>query len=177
MNLKKVEKKAYSLLNEFNITEPYVPVKEIANGLGIDVVYENFDSDISGMLYRNEEEKEYIIGVNLAHGLNRQRFTIAHELGHFLLHKGEATHFDRGGFRVNYRNSLSSTASNKEEIEANAFAAALLMPEEFLIQAVEDKLSHGIDISNDEEEVTEIADLFKVSSQALAIRLGKLGYI
>ncbi|QMV42666.1 ImmA/IrrE family metallo-endopeptidase [Cohnella cholangitidis] len=178
MNLKKVERLAYSILEEFKITEPHVPIRNIAKELGISVIDEDFsDSDISGMLFRDEEENINIIGVNSSHSKNRQRFTIAHEVGHFLLHKGETTHFDRGAFRVNYRNSLSSTATNKEEIEANTFAAAILMPEHFIIPAIEQKLSDGLDISDDINEIGEIAELFRVSPQALYIRLGKLGYI
>lgn len=52
-----------------------------------------------------------------------------------MLHKGQTTHFDTGPFTaVNYRNSLSSTVTVREEIEANSFAAALLMPEKFVHQ-------------------------------------------
>jgi Zn-dependent peptidase ImmA (M78 family) len=179
MNLKKVEKMAYSLLDEFDITEPHVPVRSIARKLGIKVVNEEFDSDISGMLYRNSKKKVNIIGVNTLHGKNRQRFTIAHEIGHYLLHEGDTTHFDRGAFKVNFRNSLSSMATNREEIEANAFAAALLMPEHFIVKEIDDKLYQGLDISSEdyEEEVQDIAKLFKVSPQALYIRLGNLGYV
>jgi Zn-dependent peptidase ImmA (M78 family) len=179
MNLKKVERLAYSVLEEFHITEPHVPIRTIAKELGISVIDEKFnDSDISGMLFRDENKKVNIIGVNSSHSPNRQRFTIAHELGHFLLHKGETNHFDRAGvFRVNYRNSVSSTATNNEEIEANTFAAAILMPEHFIMPAIEQKLSDGLDISDDSDEISEIAELFKVSSQALYFRLSKLGYV
>lgn len=179
MNLKKVERLAYSILDDFDITKPHVPIKRIAKNLGISVIDEDFnDSDISGMLFRDENKDISIIGVNSSHSPNRQRFTIAHEIGHFLMHKGETTHFDRvGAFRINYRNGVSSTATSKDEIEANAFAAAILMPEHFIIPAVEQKLSYGVDISDDIDEIGDIAKLFKVSSQSLYIRLGKLGYV
>ncbi|USK87293.1 ImmA/IrrE family metallo-endopeptidase [Peribacillus asahii] len=53
------------------------------------------------------------ISVNKNHSRQRQRFTIAHELGHFLLHKGTAIHVDRN-FRVNFRNGASSQATDLE---------------------------------------------------------------
>ncbi|BBI34953.1 ImmA/IrrE family metallo-endopeptidase [Cohnella abietis] len=179
MNLKKVERLANTVLEEFKITAPHVPIREIAKDLGVHVIDEKFnDSDISGMLFRDENKKLNVIGVNSSHSPNRQRFTIAHELGHFLLHKGETNHFDRAGtFKVNYRNSVSSTATSKEEIEANTFAAAILMPEHFLVPIIEQRLSDGLDISDDSDEISEIASQFKVSTQALYFRLSKLGYV
>ena len=66
----------------------------------------------------------------------RQRFTIAHELGHRALHPGRELILDVP-VRVNLRDKTSSMASDIEEIEANAFAATLLMPE----QMIRDQLS------------------------------------
>ena len=65
-----------------------------------------------------------------------------------------------------------------EEVEANAFAAALLMPKQFLMEAIQEKLDGEIDLLNNEsKQFTEIAEQFKVSQQALFIRLGKIGVI
>lgn len=176
MNLKKAEKVAYSLLEEHAVSQPEVPIEKIIKDLKINLVYEPLDADISGFLFRDETTGKSIICVNENHTTNRKRFTIAHELGHFLLHNGsEDTHIDRG-FTINFRNSISSQAINKREIEANAFAAALLMPEELLIPAVLEKLENGVDIV-DESGLKDIAKKFKVSEHALCIRLGKLGYL
>ncbi|CAG7650333.1 hypothetical protein PAESOLCIP111_06054 [Paenibacillus solanacearum] len=177
MNINKAEKKAEQLLNKLNIHEVPIPVEEIAKNLNIHVQYQPFEGELSGLLFRNEDESEVIIGVNSSHSVNRQRFTIAHELGHFLLHKGNEMHVDRG-FKLNFRDENSSKAINPEEVEANAFAAALLMPKQFLIEAVQEKLDGEIDLLNNEsKQFTEIAEQFKVSQQALFIRLGKIGVI
>ena len=61
------------------------------------------------MLVRSDDN-EAVIGVNSAHHINRQRFTIAHELGHFCLHKGKDVHIDRS-FRVNRRDKRSAQAN------------------------------------------------------------------
>lgn len=56
------------------------------------VRYSPFEGELAGMLVRGDGQ--IVIGVNSLHPLNRQRFTIAHECGHLLLHKGEF-HVDR----------------------------------------------------------------------------------
>jgi Zn-dependent peptidase ImmA (M78 family) len=91
---------------------------------------------------------------------NRQRFTIAHELGHLLLHKDEV-HIDRA-----FRNSISSQAIDANEIEANRFAAELLMP--FHLLKNED--ISNIDVE-DESSLRDLARKFKVSLQAMTLRV------
>lgn len=97
----------------------------------------------------------------------RQRFTIAHELGHFLLHEGITNHVDRS-YRVNFRSAESSQATNVEEIEANYFAASILMPK------------HMLDARNAEEAldndamVGALAREFHVSRLAMSLRLANL---
>jgi len=174
MRLDQVEKRAYKLLDDLQIRNAPVPVDEIAERLGIQIVYEPFDGELSGVLYR--EGQDVIIGVNASHPSNRKRFTIAHEIGHFLLHKGNEIHIDRN-FRLNFRDNSSSTATNREEIEANAFAAALLMPEQWVMNSVLEKIETGKDLLHDEDELealTDLANHFRVSKQSLLIRLGKL---
>ncbi len=63
----------------------------------------------------------------------RQRFTIAHELGHFFLHRASSTVFVDAA-PIFFRDESSSNGSQREEIEANAFAAELLMPEDAIRQ-------------------------------------------
>ncbi|MFZ7947254.1 MULTISPECIES: ImmA/IrrE family metallo-endopeptidase [Bacillaceae] len=170
---KKIEQKANELLKMFEIDEIPIPVYEIANNLGIIVQEEELEGEMSGILLRDIDKT--IIGVNSKHYPNRKRFTIAHELGHFVMHKGNPVHIDRT-FRVNFRDKNSSLANNIDEIEANAFAAALLMPEKKIKQVVNKKLKQGIDIE-ESDELASIADMFKVSKQSLLIRLFKLGLI
>ncbi len=72
------------------------------------------------------------------------------------------------------RDTHSSEGTNVREIEANLFAAELLMPEEFLMRDV--KRVCLLDLL-DEEAVKELAQQYKVSAQAMTIRLTTLGYL
>ena len=153
-----------SLLAKYAIERGRVPVEKIAVGEGNTVRKKKLEDDVSGFLLQTREGK--IIGVNGSQSVVRQRFTIAHELGHSKLHELEAIHVDHG-FRIDYRNHESSRGKNTLEKEANYFAAGLLMPESFLQADLADKL---IDM-NDEELVDRLATKYEVSSQAMSYRL------
>lgn len=172
--IKWAEKKAYQLLDRLNISTIPIPVEDIAKMLDIVIIREEFDDHLSGMLYRDNFHT--IIGVNSNHLEPRQRFTIAHEIGHFIMHEGEQVHIDEN-FRVHFRDITSSLATNMNEIEANAFAAALLMPENHVREAFA-QIADGIESSNDDDQQIQLlAKQFNVSKQALLIRLGKLGLL
>jgi Zn-dependent peptidase ImmA (M78 family) len=157
---KRAEIAAAELLSEHPVARLPVAVDDLAEALGIVVVRRKFkDADFSGMLFRGERE---VIGVNQKHHRVRQRFTIAHELGHHVLHPGRELILD-APVRVNFRDRTSSMATDREEIEANAFAAALLMPEP-MIRAELDRLPEDIR-----------RERFDVSIVALGFRLINLG--
>jgi Zn-dependent peptidase ImmA (M78 family) len=79
-------------------------------------VHERLDSTITGLLLREGGAK--LIAVNSAHHPRRQRFTIAHELGHPQMHDG--AYIVDSTVRINRRDDLSSMATDSQEIEANA---------------------------------------------------------
>lgn len=174
------ELEARRLLNEQQqaMTIP-VNVVEIAQKLGAAVHYDELENEVSGMLVINGDEKHIV--VNKLHPANRQRFTIAHELGHLVLH---AVNSARSLFvdtkylvyrRAGSANSAEyfqphSTTTPEEEREANEFSAALLMPEALVRFYVEDR---KIDI-RDEFDIAMIATAFGVSEQAMSIRARKL---
>ena len=74
-----------SLLAQHGVRSVPVPVTKIANALGVRVQQERAEKDLSGFLYRDRKRRLAVIGVNADHNPKRQRFTTAHELGHFLL--------------------------------------------------------------------------------------------
>ena len=164
------------LLAEMRVHEAPVPIEDIADHLGATVQYEPGDPDLSGFLLRDDDEHGLIVGVNASHHPNRQRFTIAHELGHLLLHAGERLHVDRAqrGFQVMRRDDLSSQGTDEAEREANLFAAELLMPQAFLEADIENE--DDLDLL-DEDDLADIAKRYMVSAQALTFRLANLGYI
>lgn len=158
------------LLDETKISEPPVPVEKVATKLKLQVRFEPFDGIISGCIVRQGDYA--IVGINSFHHSNRQRFTLAHEIGHFLLHKGKEVIVDRG-FGVNFRDARAGMAGGLEEVEANYFAAQLLMPETFLIKDLKGK---KLDIEDD-KLIRKLAGRYRVSSQALTYRLVNLDYL
>ena len=169
------EKKAISLLKEEKVTEPPINIANIAKGLGLQLSYEPFDGidDISGMLYCDNENN--ILGINSAHSHTRQRFSIAHEVGHFLLHKKKL--FVDKKMRIAFRDSKSSMAIDKQEIDANAFAAEILMPREFIENELKKEMADIKDNIEIENIISALAKTFQVSTQAMRYRLINLGII
>lgn len=164
-----VKKEAERLLKECRITKGPVNVLEIAEQLGAVVSYEVFSEDLSGVLVKEKERT--VIGVNSFHAKTRQRFTIAHEIGHLVLkHKGEVF-VDQ---TVMKRDARSSRAVDIQEIAANQFAADLLMPSDFVIAAVQRRQAKRPELSPT-SLVDELAEEFQVSSQAMEYRLTNLG--
>lgn len=160
----RISREVSELLTRAKIRTPPVPVEGIAKLVGAKIVYNNFQNEISGLLLRRN--KSIVIGVASEQSPTRQRFTIAHELGHLLLHDGEELHVD-ADFRVNLRSDASSKADNITEIEANAFAADLLMPTNFLRKEV---ARLQIDVENS-ELIDQLAAKYGVSAQAMTFRL------
>lgn len=166
--LAKVKRAALELWERHDCMIP-VAIDEIIEAEGIVLRMESLEDDVSGMLVINETRP--VIGVNSNHHPNRRRFTMAHELGHYILHRTTSNVFFDESLLF-FRNQTSSEGTKWQEIEANNFAAELLMPE----PAIREILEEPIDAFND-EEVTKLADEFEVSAQALTIRLTKLGLL
>jgi len=148
-------------------TAPPVSLEPVISHVGAELRCLDVADDISGILIREGERK--LIVVNEKHSVVRQRFTIAHEIAHLVLHRGEEVHVD-SAFLVNLRDPRSGNADNLEEVEANAFAANLLMPADWVRRALRDT---WVDV-NDDSEVARLSGLFQVSPQALLIRLTTL---
>ena len=108
---------ARRLLKSLDVTSPPVDPREVAESLGITVEDANLGQDCSGILVRGSTGA--VIGVEISHPELRQRFSVAHELGHFLLHDG--SYIDKA-ISVRYRNLESGSGTKKEEREANLFA-------------------------------------------------------
>ena len=170
---KHIRSVAERLLAGLPVGSTPVPLTKIVESLGVEIHLEAVEDDLSGFLYRDHKRNLTIIGVNADHHPNRKKFTIAHELGHFLLHDFDDVHVDRQ-FKVWLRNETSSQGTNDEEKEANLFAAEILMPAR-LIEA--DVQQIGIFDLLDEEVIEGLAKRYGVSSQAMTFRLAYLGYV
>lgn len=161
------------LLEQHRVVGPPVPVEKIVDTLGLELRRAPAEDDLSGFLYRDRHKNTAAIGVNSTHQANRQRFTIGHELGHFLLHDHEGIHVDRR-FEVKLRINRSSEESDDQENEANLFAAELLMPESIL-KADLAKIEQ-LDLE-DEASLVRLAGKYAVSVQALSFRVANLGLV
>lgn len=173
---KLIRAQAEQLLQQQRIKTAPVNVKRIAEALGAEVQEKPTDDKLSGFLFRDQAARRAVIGVNSLHSERRQRFTIAHEIGHLLLHKGEPIHVDRldTGYTIDRRNNDSSKGDQEVEVEANLFAAELLMPKKFI--DVDLAKHEELDLFDD-TILQELALKYEVSLQALTYRLAYLGYI
>ncbi|HVN75226.1 MAG TPA: ImmA/IrrE family metallo-endopeptidase [Thermoanaerobaculaceae bacterium] len=167
------KRKAQQLLEQAGITKPPVRVETLAKHVGARVRHEPFSGEgLSGMAYRQPDGRLFI-GVNALHPRTRRRFTIAHEIAHLILHQHEDLHIDEA-FVIELRNDRSSMAVDEKEIEANQFAAELLMPAAWLRDDLHDR---RIDLESDNEAIAELAAKYQVSVQAMTIRLSALGAV
>src|SRR4051794_6893018 len=124
-------RKATELLEAAGIRKAPVPIEALAELVEARIKYEPFAGGLYGMVHRNTDGSA-VIGVNSNDSINRRRFTIAHEIGHLVLHKDEALHVDER-YPIGLRTDQSSLATDSREVEANQFAAELLMPSELLL--------------------------------------------
>lgn len=138
-------------------TDP-LDVARLASALGITVLYEPMGSDLSG--YLEKRNAGWVLGVNSLQHRKRQRFTIAHELAHYLLHGNQQSEFRDVVLmqRAAHRNQMES--------DADAFAGELLMPS----QEFNDKIQGGI------IRLSDLSDHFDVSIMAAKYKATLLGY-
>ena len=163
-------KQAEDLLGRLNICKVPVPLTRIARAEGATIRCVPLDEELSGMIYIKQGIP--IIGVNALHHPHRQRFTIAHEIGHLILHRSYITdqiHVDKE-FSVDlglHRDTQSTLGTAWIEVEANQFAASLLMPS-FFIEPIMSEMKFDID---NERPMENLARKLHVSKQALQFRI------
>jgi Zn-dependent peptidase ImmA (M78 family) len=173
-HLEKIEQKANELLDSLGINSPPVPIGDILDRLGIATVRYDLGAELSGILIVQGDKGT--IGYNPSDSRTRQRFTLAHELGHFLLHKhlGSEVFIDKD-FIVKYRSQKTySSLELKQEQQANIFAAALLMPKKMLQDEFEREIYKDL---SESEFIAAIAKVFNVSIQAMTYRIANSNLI
>lgn len=111
---------AHILLEQFKIVMPPVNVEEIATRCGLTIDYIDLPDKFSGRL----RQERRIIQVNKNHHPHRQRWTMAHELGHYIL-QHDVVFFTGDSEELGAPSKLN-------DLEADTFAAALIMPEEWI---------------------------------------------
>ncbi len=170
-----IEQLVRLLLAQHHVQGPPVPVRSIATAQGLQVVDTSMDNDVSGALMRFNGAA--VIMVNQNHHPNRQRYSVGHELAHhFLNHEGEREHVD-WQFTVLRRDGKSSEGTDANEIEANFFAANLLMPKDFLRRDVAQLARFNGEAALGEADIKKLAKRYEVSTLAMSYRLVSLGLI
>lgn len=143
-----------------------IDLDKIALKLGIILQPFEFSDDISGLLTIDEQLRPKI-GYNTSENRERQRFTIAHEIGHYILHSNS----QKGIFvdKMMFRKNINFYNKNEEsmEVEANYFAANLLMPKALILKAVS-QIDPNLD---DDDNISNLAKDFGVSKTAMTYRL------
>lgn len=156
---KAAESAALELLNRAGVYHPPVNPIEIAQLVGLDVRFVQFSGVSEGVsgLFNFRENAIY---VNNNDAGKRQTFTIAHELGHAILHKDWA---ETDEYKVLWRD-LRRQSNDRRETEANTFAANLLMPRAMV------KPYAMLNVS-------QLSRLFAVSEAVVKIRLQNLSNV
>jgi transcriptional regulator with XRE-family HTH domain len=139
--------------------DPPIDVRAVANSLGVAVATRPFPNALSALIVRHGANAA--IGVNSDQAPVRQRFSIAHELGHFVLHHDDQ-HFIEYGVAPSVEGE-SPGYSWQHEQEANRFAAELLMPADRMADDAK-RLS-----------LSRLARRYQVSEAAMGFRLANLG--
>lgn len=173
MSARSARNQATILLQKCQQLTVPVDLTAVAKSLGLRVEEKPL-GDVSGLLITGEGRA--LICVNsTGETPQRKRFTIAHEIGHFYLghqfEEGEHVHVDRGNF-ISARSGRSSAGVDPKEVEANQFAAALLMPAP-MVEGEAARLAGDGPLLD--QHVEELAKKFDVSEQAMTIRLSALG--
>lgn len=164
---------AYELLDKLEMTEPPFNPFDIARKLGVQVSQE-FDFDKLGTEGQiSLVDNEPVIWVNPNKNESRQRFTLAHEIGHLvndILPEVDDPIIDE--YQTLYRSDMYGGI----ETLANQFAARLLMPLDSIEKYI-DFLREKYPNIKAKEAIEATADKFEVSKQAVFHRFKNIGLI
>lgn len=145
------------ILKELGELTAPVKIETIVKNYGIQVFKNKMGDSESGAIIINDDSSGIV--VNSDESLTRQRFTIAHEFGHFISYKLQG----KTGEIVEFRDGMSSLGTNMEEVFANKFASAILMPKKLLLNMLEVV-----------DDIGKLAHLFDVSKKSVENRLKNL---
>lgn len=172
MGEREIERKVNEILASYDILDIPIDPIDIAKKLNIKVFNRNFNylekDTVSGAI--KKEDNDINIYVNEEDTIERKRFTIAHELGHYFLH----LQCDRDTEFVDMHRKTGYSTNLPKEKEANQFAAAILMPEGKVRELYTSINNLGVS----ESYIIEwLSERFSVSKPAMKFRLRNLGLI
>lgn len=157
-----IKQQANTLLGRYkDISDPYELVGRIAKDEGIKILESDL-YEMSGAL--RKENSHWVIYVNRGDSEQRKLFTIAHELGHFFVHRELCDEFVDGQLISRTEQQRYAT----QELEANEFAGNLMMPETLVRERATGQITS--------DTLLSLARSFGVSTLAMETRLRNLGY-
>jgi len=162
MIVEKLESAAEQLLARLNVREVPTPIEEIARALDI-LISRAPSAEFSGLLIRKNGRA--LIGVNSSEAPVRQRFTIAHEIAHFILHPQKDAFVD---FR---KETNEGEVKPPRERHADMFAAALLMPRKSLLRDFRRLAKDSYTEQQIKQITVALARGYAVSEDAMRFRL------
>lgn len=170
MNRELLEKKANEFRKNLGIgSETSIRLKSILHQLNVITIFKPLGDGFSGMAikieHENDESLRFML-VNSNHALGKQYFTICHELYHLFIQEN---------FKVQTCNTGTFKSDDKEEVNADWFAAFLLLPENGIKAIIPDHEIGKNKITI--QTILKIEHFFGCSRAALLYRLSKLGYI
>lgn len=166
----KIDKAAHKLLERSQVRALPVNLEAVADFLGLTVLTKPLEEEYSGFLAVVEKT----IVINSHHSPVRRRFTTAHEIGHYQLHRRKKTDSPVFIDQAVYFRRASGDDSHQWEMEANAFAAGLLMPQFLLEEYLEKHPDADIGKTSG---IKQMAEEFEVSRPAMEYRLRNLGFL
>jgi Zn-dependent peptidase ImmA (M78 family) len=170
MSRDNLETRAEKTLRDTDAYRVPVAIDIVARRLNLTMEAAPLGENVSGMLV--VKGGRGAIGYNSAHARVRQRFTISHEIAHYLLHakKNDKTQLFIDRHVTFRRDETSATGVDRDEVEANQLGAALLMPRGLVQQEIQ---RHDLNL-DDEEAISLLAKQFHVSTAAMSNRLANL---
>lgn len=159
-----IEWKSWQLLTDHGITTYPIDPVLLANAVGIQVYNTVFrEAQISGAITKRDGATKIYVSENEAP--SRKRFTVAHELGHYVLHMSADDNemIDTEAVMFRTADYEPGDAQGVREAEANRFAASLLMPHDLVVPEYRRTRS-----------LARLAQMFSVSEDAMYNRLKSL---
>ena len=164
----KAKQAAINLLSKFGIDNPNkVEIVDIAHALDISITYSDLQNS-EGRIVHGTTKSMVVLNKNCKYS-TRSNFTIAHEIGHFILHKDEPIIHDDKVSGMSWFNPKYSSKIAKQEYEANCFASELLLPESIFRNEVEGK-AFSPDI------IRYLSGNYKISRSAVIFKFTELDF-
>jgi Zn-dependent peptidase ImmA (M78 family) len=157
-NFSYARKMARKVIKDYGLSEVPTDLQKIFRSLGLEYIELNDPKDIDGAIIEIEDKPKIAV-LNKARPIQRQRFTLAHELGHIFLQHTQRDIYDPEAERE--KEEYDSVVSHKKppaEVEADVFASELLVP-----------LDQIKKLEKDIDNVGKMAEIFNVSKQAMAL--------